>query len=215
MIALTDAFALFGIAMALCAGVLSLCRFVLPFSLQGWVKAGLLALFIALLVPLPGAGIALAGFFRGYTGDLSITLLALSLWSLCHRLFGMAAIGKRDLLVLLVVVGASALLLYPTALGWGDWDAYRLGWGSWGMFSALLAISGFIVWMGLRVLPVLIALALLGWSVGLMESGNLWDYLLDPWLSAFALGYVVIGSIKCSQIVFKRFDNSANNRSPH
>ena len=223
MIALTDAFALFGIAVALCAGALtlSLCRFgrrnsfEQPSGLQGWVKAGLLALFIALLVPMPGAGIALAGFFRGFMGDLSITLLALSIWSLCHRLFGTAAIVQRELSALLVVVGTSALLLYPTALGWGDWDAYRLGWGSWWLFSALLAISGFSVWMGLRVLPVLIALALLGWRVGLMESGNLWDYLLDPWLSAFALGYVVVGFIKCSQIVYRRFDNSANNRSPH
>ena len=214
MIALTDAFALSGIAVALCAGALSLCHFgrrnrsVRPFGLDGWAKAGLLALFIALLVPMPGAGIALAGFFRGFMGDLSITLLALSVWSLCHRLFGLAAIGQRELAALLVVAGASALLLYPTALGWGDWDAYRLGWGSWWLFSALLVLSGLSVWMGLRVLPALIALALLGWSVGLMESGNLWDYLLDPWLSVFALGFVFI---KCSKNVSKRFVN----RSPH
>lgn len=214
MIALTDAFALSGLAMALCAGALCLCRFgcshgfVLPFALGARKKVWLLMLFIALLVPMPGVGMGLAGFFRGFMGDLSMTLLALSVWSLCHRLFGRAAIGKRELTVLLVVVAASALLLYPSALGWGDWDAYRLGWGSWWFFSALLALSGVSAWLGLRVLPALVALALLAWSVGLMESGNLWDYLLDPWLSAFALGFVFI---KCSQIVFRRFVN----RSPH
>jgi len=214
MIALTDAFALVSMALALCAATLCLGRFgrqksfLRPVGVKGWVKAWILVLFTALLVPMPGATIPLAGFFRGFIGDLSITLLALSVWSLCHRLFDVAAIGKHELTALLVVVGAAALLLYPTALGWGDWDAYRLGWGSWWFFSALLGLSGVIAWMGLRVLPALVALALLAWSAGLMESGNLWDYLLDPWLSAFALGFAFI---KCWQTVFKRFVT----RSPH
>ena len=208
MIDLTDAFAVVGIALALCAGALNLRRYGrhknYPLSL--WVKGLLLALFIALLVPKPGANIALAAFFRGFTGDLSITLLALSFWSLCYRLFGVLPAAKRELMALLGVVAASALLLYPTALGWGDWDAYRLGWGSWWFLSFLLVLCGLSAWMGLYVVPALVALALLAWSFGLMESSNLWDYLLDPWLSVFALGYVVTKAfIKCSQNVRRRF----------
>lgn len=208
MIALTDAFAVFGIAMALCAGALSLRRFGRRknFVLSPWMKGLLLALFIGLLVPKSGASIPLAAFFRGFIGDLSITLLALSLWSLCHHLFNVLPTAKRELTALLGVVAATALLLYPTALGWGDWDAYRLGWGSWWFLLALLVLCGANAWLGLYVLPALVALALLAWSAGLMESGNLWDYLLDPWLSVFALGYVVSkGFIKCSQIVRRRF----------
>jgi hypothetical protein len=210
MITHTDALALIGIAVAICSGILCLHRIgrVQDFvRLKGRAKGWLLVLFLALLVPIPGTGIALAGFVRGFIGDLSITLLAMCVWSLCHRLLGVAAIGKRELSVLLVVVGVAALLLYPTALGWGDWDAYRMGWGSWWFFSALLVLSGASARMGLRVLPALVALSLLGWSVGLMESGNLWDYLLDPWLSAFALGFVFI---KCSQVVFTRFINRSS-----
>ncbi|NQW94741.1 MAG: hypothetical protein HQ446_12060 [Polaromonas sp.] len=208
MIALTDAFAVFGIAMALCAGALSLRRFGRHknFALSLWVKGLLLGLFIALLVPKPGANIALAAFFRGFIGDLSITLLALSFWSLCHRLFDVLPTAKGELTALLGVVAAAALLLYPTALGWGDWDVYRLGWGSWWFLSFLLVLCGLSAWMGLYVLPALVALALVAWSAGLMESSNLWDYLLDPWLSVFALGYVVTkGFIKCSQNVRRRF----------
>jgi hypothetical protein len=204
MIALTDAFAAVGIALALCAGALSLRRFGRHKNdaLSWWVRGLLLALFIALLIPKPGASIALAAFFRGFIGDLSISLLALGVWSLCHRLFDVLPISKRELTALLGVVGIAALLLYPTALGWGDWDAYRLGWGSWPFLLALLALCGVSASMGLRVLPALVALALLAWSVGLMESGNLWDYLLDPWLSAFALGFIFI---KCVQFVRSRF----------
>ena len=206
MIAPTDACALFGMAVALCAGAMCLYSFVLPPWFQGlapgWIKALTMVLFISLLVPIPGTGIPFAGYFRGFIGDLSISLLALSIWSLCHRLFDVTAIRKRELTALLAVICVAALLLYPTALGWSDWDAYRLGWGSWWFISVLLAISAASALIGLRVLPVLIALALLAWSAGLMESGNLWDYLLDPWLSAFALGFVLIRYLPT---LFKRF----------
>jgi hypothetical protein len=161
----------------------------------------MLTLIVAMLVPIPGTDIPMAGYLRGVTGDLSITLLALSVWSLCHCLFGIASLGKREMTPLLAVIGAAALVLYPTALGWGNWDSYRLGWGSWWLLSVLLALSVVSAWLGLRVLPAMVALALLAWSLGLMESGNLWDYLLDPWLSAFALGFVFI---KCAQLAFKR-----------
>jgi hypothetical protein len=58
----------------------------------------------------------------------------------------------------------------------------------------------------LQVLPALVATALLAWSLGLLESGNLWDYLLDPWLSIYALAYVVHKVfIKCAQAVMARF----------
>jgi hypothetical protein len=208
MSSLTDAFAVVGIAMALCAGALSLRRFGRHknYALSWWVKGLLLALFIALLVPKPGASIALAAFFRGFIGDLSITLLALSFWSLCHRLSGVLPVSQGELTALMCTVAVAALLLYPTALGWGDWDAYRLGWGSWWFLSVLLLLCGLSAWMGVYVLPALVALALLAWTLGLMESSNLWDYLMDPWLSMFALGYVARkGFIKCSQSLRRRF----------
>jgi len=51
----------------------------------------------------------------------------------------------------------------------------------------LLALC-LLCWIqGLRLLPVLVGLSLLAWSAGLMESTNLWDYLMDPWLAMIAL----------------------------
>ena len=41
--------------------------------------------------------------------------------------------------------------------------------------------------MGLRLLPMLIAVAMLAWAAGLLESTNLWDYLIDPWLAVGAI----------------------------
>ncbi len=97
-----------------------------------------------------------------------------------------ALLGNRDKTPLFAVVLVAGVFLYPTALGWGDWDAYRLGWGSYGMLLGLLALVFAFCYQGLRLLPLLVALALLGWVAGIMESGNLWDYLIDPWLVIFA-----------------------------
>ena len=206
MIALTDAFALCGWALVICATALHLQYFLV--ARRSLLRVLALAVFIALLIPVFGAGLPLTAFFRGVGGDLSTTLLALSVWSLSYRLLGTTAINKRELTVLMAAISAAALLLYPTALGWGDWDAYRLGWGSWWLWVALLALCGVSAGLGLRVLPALMALALLAWSFGLMESGNLWDYLLDPWISAYALVFVFI---KCWQSAFRRVVY----RSPH
>jgi preprotein translocase subunit SecE len=110
--------------------------------------------------------------------------------------------SKREQMMVLAVIALAALFLYPLALGWGDWDLYQPGWGSWGMLLALLLICLACWANGLWVLPTLVALAMIAWSLDLMESGNLWDYLLDPWLSAFALGRVFI---KCLQFALRRF----------
>jgi len=44
---------------------------------------------------------------------------------------------------------------------------------------------------GLRLLPALVALALLAWVAGALESTNLWDYLIDPWLAVAAIFHCV------------------------
>ena len=138
MIALTDAFALFGWALALCAAASCLQRFWLPESF--WANSLLLAFFIALLVPMFGPGLPLSAFFRGISGDLSITLLALSVWGLCHRVFDVAPINNREFETLMVTIAVAALILYPTALGLGNWDAYRAGWGSWWFLLILFGL---------------------------------------------------------------------------
>ena len=190
--ALTDAFAMLGVALVVCSGVVSVARFghlkiIVP---SPWVRVMTAVVFIALLVPRPGPDIPLAAFFRGLSGDLSITLVVMCVWSLCRRLGGLAAISERERTALMVLVAAGALLLYPTSLGWGNWDAYRLGWGSWWLWTALLLLCGFSWLMGLRLVSAMVSLALLAWCFGLNESGNLWDYLMDPWLSVFAVFFV-------------------------
>lgn len=182
---LTDLLALLGIDLVLCASVLRLLG--RRHSCSSGARWGIAACFALLWLPVGAAQLPLLAYVRGISSDLSLTLVALAALVLGQRLLGWPALARREILALHGAVAAAALLLYPLALGWGDWDAYRAGWGSPGMWAALLALS-LLCWVrGLRLLPALVGLALLAWSLGVMESGNLWDCLIDPWL---ALGAV-------------------------
>ena len=182
---LTDLVALLGIDLVLCAGGL---RLLTGQRSVTWRAKWVVAVCFALLWwPVGAAQLPLLAYIRGISSDLSMTLVALACSFLSRRFFGVPAIVIRENRALTGVVAGAALFLYPTALGWGDWDAYRLGWGSWGLWGTLLALS-LVFWVkGLRLLPVLVGLALFAWSAGLMESANLWDYLVDPWLAIAAL----------------------------
>ena len=182
---LTDLVALMGIDLVLGAAGLRLLsgrRGVAP-----WAKWVVLLCLVLLWAPVGAAHLPIVAYIRGISSDLSLTLVALACLGLYQRLFRVPAIARRENLALNGVVAVAAVFLYPVALGWGDWDAYRLGWSSWGLWGTLLALS-LVFWLkGLRLLPLLVGLALLAWSAGLMESTNLWDYLVDPWLAIAAL----------------------------
>lgn len=182
---LTDALALLGIDLALSAGCLRLlCVRESAPQRARWLTA---LFFIGLWLPAGAAHLPLLAYVRGITSDLSVTLVALACLYAYKRWFGLPAIAVREKMALHAVIMLAALFLYPMALGWGDWDGYRVGWGGWGLWLALLAVASLAGWNRLRLLPALVALALLAWSAGLMESNNLWDYLLDPWLAAASL----------------------------
>lgn len=187
----TDLFALTGLALVLCAWVLRLSR---PLSLArswlGWLLAGL---FVLLWIPVGTAAIPVVAYVRGISSDLSITLVVVACLALWRGLSGdlPGNPGRREMRAVFAAVAVAAVFLYPMSLGWGNWDAYRPGWGSYGMLSGLLVTGLLALSLGLRLLPLLLALAVLAWTAGLMESRNLWDYLLDPWL-AFASLYQVL-----------------------
>ena len=186
--------ALLGIDLMLCAVGLQLLS-----SRNGvtlWAKWAVIAFFMLLWVPFGTAQLPLLAYVRGISSDLSTTLVALACLSLGRHLFDWPAMAQREKMVLYVVLAAAAVVLYPTALGWGDWDAYRPGWGSFGMLGILLLLS-LACWIaGLRLLPALVGLALLAWVAGWMESGNLWDYLIDPWLAILAMIHCIKAGVR-------------------
>lgn len=172
--------------------------------LQIHAKIGL-AIGLLILVGMPLDGLSAAEFVRGFTGDFSLTsLVLLALFLLLPRPIsgGRANMGAETLLYhrsnlrpsrppargkLLMLIVIAALLLYPFALGIGTFDPYRLGFGNlWFIIGLLLIVL--VAWFEQYTLIALsISLAVLAWSVNWYESNNLWNYLIDPWVSIYAL----------------------------
>ena len=186
---LTDFVALMSLGLVLCAGCLRLLG-ATRLSLR-WKKFIILVCFVLLWLPVGVPQMPVLAYIRGISSDLSITLLALACLGMRERLAGRPVQHDRERTAVLTAIAAAALFLYPLALGWGDWDAYRSGWGAPGMWAALLVVS-VLAWVrGLRLLPTLLGVALLAWTAGMLESTNLWDYLIDPWLAIFAIFHSV------------------------
>ena len=150
--------------------------------------------FVLMLIPL--GGIAMAAYLRGATGDLSITTLVLIGCALLRP--GFACVGnetsnRRSLLTLVVLI---ALLFYPLSMGLTAFDPYRLGYGD-PQFVAALLLAALAAWFWKHhLIASCISLATLAWATGWYESGNLWDYLLDPFLSIYALAAIMIQVVK-------------------
>lgn len=179
-----DLFALLGIDLVLCAGYLRLFDRSMSHRRARWMAA---AVFALLWLPVGAAQLPLLAYVRGVTSDFSITLIALAGLSVMGQWLERPLVSSHEKRAMQGVLAGTAIVLYPLALGLGDWDPYRLGWGSWEMLLGLLVISVLCWARGARWLAMLVALALLCWSADVMPSGNLWDYLLDPWLAIAAL----------------------------
>lgn len=181
-----------GLAGVVFAGVALTLRLPAAARLPGKRRVWLAAVLATVLV-LPFGGLSAAELMRGITGDLSITTLLL----LGLALQGSGGPSKQKY-GLLAFVAVAALALYPFALGVGMFDTYRLGFGSpW--FIAGLLLLALASWLRLYPLVALgVSLAVLAWNLGWYESGNLWDYLLDPWLSVYAL--LALGKLGASRL---------------
>ena len=152
------------------------------------------AMFVLMLIPFHE--IPLAAYVRGVTGDLSITTLILLWYALLQPWCVCIRADAKHHFALLILITLAALALYPMALGVGAFDPYRLGYGN-AQFSAALLALALAAWFRKSTLIVLcIAFATLAWTAGWYESDNLWDYLLDPFVSIYALTTITIRGMK-------------------
>lgn len=191
MMHLTDITGLTGIALAIVALAL---RLPVAARLQPKLQA-LLAGAILIALAIPFGGLSVAEVVRGITGDLSIVTLALLLLPLMlPRTNGRAPsrakiLSEFNLTLLLLVCAAVAL--YPMALGVGMFDPYRPGFGNLWFIAGLLFMASAAWIRGYALIALSLSLAVLAWSVGWYESNNIWNYLLDPWVSIYALGLFI------------------------
>lgn len=148
-----------------------------------------IAVFVVLVLCMlvPVNGLTVAQWLRSVMGDLSVITFVILLNILLSRLIFINIINKLDFNVLLSDIVLVGVVFYPLALGLGTLDPYRFGYAPVGM-SVLLALLSAASWLrGLRGLAVVLVLPLLAFNLHLLESANLWDYLLDPVLMIYAV----------------------------
>lgn len=144
----------------------------------------------------PVNGLSVAGYLRGVTGDVSVTTLILLVAASISRLCDVEVYHPRSSFVLMLVVLGGGLLLYPSALGMTHFDVYGLGYGS-KTFVAVLFLVSVAAWhYELYLVALCVCLGVLAYLVGMYESRNLWDYLIDPLITVYAVFWMLITEIK-------------------
>ena len=178
----TDLTGLAGIALALAALCVLALRRVLAAQRVAAPAAGLV--FVLLLLPL--AELPLAAYVRGMIGDLSISTLLLLAYAAARQAGGWPPQDVPRKIGALLLLVLAAAVLYPMALGAAAYDSYRWGYGEPWFLTLLLALAVAGTALRMPFVALSISLAVLAWTLGWYESGNLWDYLIDPTLAVYA-----------------------------
>ena len=152
------------------------------------VRSRILAVLLALLVLVPvHAGVSPAMALRGLWGDPSITTLQLLVLACAGRTPPALHSGWRAPAFITLVAAA----LYASALGPWNLDLYRFGYQPVALVAAFGAIALIAWWQGEALYVWLLAIDLIVWRTGWLESSNLWDALLDP-LLMFVMAAIVL-----------------------
>lgn len=151
----------------------------------GWCVGLALVSFGLLLIPV--AGLPLARVVAAVMDHWSVPLLALLTACAVKTFFSVELFRREDneaISLFGVIVGA---VLYPLALGIGSTDPFAYGWHFGPMFVIAGVAAVMLQWRGNR-LGWLLLLALLLCQIGAVESGNLWDCLIDPVFFFISIG---------------------------
>ena len=159
---------------------------ILPASERGWALRLALLIALAVLLVIPFSGTRPVEALRALTGDLSITTLMLLIAASRCRICNLPSPPRSQTRNLLLLVVVAAVFLYPAGLGIGQWDPYRLGYGSTLPLLVALVVPVALL-LRQYLIATIVAAALLAYGLRLLESENLWDYLLDPWLTVYAV----------------------------
>ena len=198
----TDAWALAGLALCAAGAICGALRRGLGRRLPAPTLSGLCVgvvtgCLVSALWPALGMGepaLTWAAWLRGITGDPSATTVVLVLaWAAAPRGAVRPSLTTVDLEGLLLrwtvaLVGWALLLSHLLS---DRIDLYRLGYEGASFPLGLLAIAFAAAFLGAWRMALSLAAALSAWGLGLMESSNLWDAVLDPWLVVWATGSLV------------------------
>lgn len=175
------------------------------------VRAGIAAVVALVVLFVPANGLILAGYVRGFFGDFSIVSWLVMLAAILRRVGVRPLLDATDRCRLWWLVAIGGAVLYPMTAGLTVFDPYALGYQPLPLVLALVPIMLWLAIVRSRLLWVL-AIAVLAFDLRLLESPNLWDYLLDFWITLYAWGWLVIQGLG---LLIRGIMHLYRRRSPH
>ncbi len=163
-----------------------------------WIRSrSVLRSISALVVVLsfvPFGGISVAELLRGVTGDIAVTTFLMCVVALTRclsrrgnpnaqaavRIPWLFAFFGGTLTGLFAGVLAVGCVFYPMTVGFSLIDPYAWGYSPHWMLLGCLLMTVAFEFAGQRTAANLILVPVGAYALRLMESTNLWDYLLDP-----------------------------------
>ncbi len=150
-------------------------------DLRGRGLALAFGLIAAGLVVMPVGDWPLARWLISFNANFSIPLTAILFSRVVRTSFDVRLLDDSALLTCWIFSLIAGAALYPMALGLTRWDPYAAGWGSSWLFVLIFSLTVVLLLLKNRFAIVLIAV-ILAYNLRLLESTNLWDYLVDPFL---------------------------------
>jgi len=142
-----------------------------------------IAIFMMMgLAVLPINGLSLLAYVRAVLADLSITSMILLCLMIASSYSGQRYVRTRSYHQLQNHILLAALILYPLGLGLTPYDTYAAGYGSLALLGLLVVVAGHLLWQRTYFVLGLLLIAISAYLLGILQSNNLWDYMLDPWL---------------------------------
>jgi hypothetical protein len=149
-------------------------------------------------------GLALAGYVFGLYGSISIASVLLLALKAAQILTGETYFSKDERGITYCLLAVGGLILYPTSLGLIVFNAYRSSFASPLFVLLLFALAIGFTMLRLRLPALLIGVCVAAFQLRLLESLNLWDYLLDPMLFFFSAALAIRYVAKRSVHLFRR-----------
>jgi hypothetical protein len=147
---------------------------------------------VSMVCLLPISGLSVFMYPHSLFGDLSMTSKTFMIAWLVYRLGGPVLTDMKEIRILLRGMAVFGLVFYPLALGLTPFDPYSAGYSASILIIWTVVIAAYGLKKGYSVLTVSMLVALWGYLLGILESDNLFDYLFDPLLFLYAVGFTCV-----------------------
>ena len=128
-------------------------------------------------------GVDICGRLLPFTGSLSVGSVCVLCLAILHRMQPHTVpYTKAEQSATTKFWACAGTLLLASAMGFWKADVYAVGYlpsAAWVVLLGSLAA----VFVRYRVFAIYLVVAVVAWQLRIVESANLWDYLLDPWLT--------------------------------